>query len=99
MPYNHAIVNSNMGNLRELFSSNQYVLVSDFFAEKTILKLLLVFCVLRNVRGDHLVPHRRATLQVQEELPEVEEEPRGLTEEEDEDDKEEDVRVACISAC
>ena len=59
----------------------------------------MFFCVLRNVCGDHLVPNRRATLQVQEELPEVEEEPGGLTEEEDEDDEEEDVRVACISAC
>jgi len=47
----------------------------------------------------HLIPHRRATLQVQEKLPKVKEEPRGLTEEEDKDDKEEDVRVACILTC
>ena len=48
---------------------------------------------------NYLIPDRGATLEVQEELPEVEEEPGGLAEEEDEDDKEEDVRVACISAC
>ena len=47
----------------------------------------------------YLIPDRWATLEVQEELPEVEEEPRRLAEEEDEHDKEENVRIACISAC
>ena len=48
---------------------------------------------------NYLIPHRRSTLLVQEELPEVEEESGGLAEEEDKYDEEEDVRVACVSAC